>query len=184
MIALSDDGLRDQVFQIENRAFKLYVDHVLHRSTGPLSDESKNEISIQLWKDYNELIDQKYVADHVIKELERTRTSIKPVVLLGRFAHPMELTASPYHRLLTTIAVRAKWIKYTQIDTVSAAKTGKSVRVGKGKNAEDVPLLDLHLTPPVPPLGSAGEPPASLRDAFLIARYGTDSLDRPVQENA
>ncbi len=111
----------------------------------------------------------------MIKELERTRTSIKPVVLLGRFAHPMELTASPYHRLLTTIAVRAKWIKYTQIDTVSAAKTGKSVRVGKGKNAEDVPLLDLHLTPPVPPLGSAGEPPASLRDAFLIARYGTDS---------
>jgi hypothetical protein len=175
MIALADDRLRDRVFEIENRAFKLYVDHVLHRSTGPLSPESKNEIAVQLWEDYRKLLDRKRVADHIINELGRTRTRIPVITLLGQYAHPMELTASPYHRLLTAIAIREGWIEYKQIDTVVAAPTGKTVRVGKGQSAETVPLLDLSLTPPPNSLAVGVISTVSLRDAFFVARYGTDS---------
>lgn len=170
--ALAKPEIIAAVSAVENRAYKIYVDHILHGPGGPLPFKVRNQIAETIWTGYNKLLDD-WLSDQAIQALRRKRSDIQPVKLLGRYLHPMELSASPYHRLLTAIACAQGWIEYTQIARVDATVRPGKVPVGRGARTLEIELADVLATLPAPAGGSAAT--VSFQKAFFVARHGYSS---------
>jgi len=85
----------------------------------------------------------------------------------------MELNASPYHRMLTVLAIQREWIKYTQIERVSVKDRGDTVAVGPEDSETDAPIVDVHLD--VLEKNGTRRRSVTRENAFFIARHGYNS---------
>jgi len=126
MPLLSNENLKNKMQLIEKQAYKKFIDHALHDS-GRIAPNSLDDVSELLWDAYQKLLDDGDVAGHIISAIRSTRSGIPTVTLLGLRKYPMELAASPYHRLLVAICYKEKWLTYIPLHIDEESKRNKKI---------------------------------------------------------
>lgn len=163
--ALNDGALRNEIARVENQAHKQYADQVLHGTGEQPSPETRDDLSRFLWKGYEPLVD--YIPEYIVTEISRSRSEIASVILLGQWTHPMELSSSPYHRLLTVLSQKKGWIDYRRISEINATSRNPPLRIAADV---EVTLADVWVKPHA--TGAAGY---TLENSFFVARHGYSS---------
>lgn len=174
--ALGGSRLRSAIAKIENQAHKMFADHILHGRGQQPSKGTKEKISRFLWEKYSELLG--LFGDGVIKSLRESCSPIEKVLLLGEWSFPMELSASPYHRLLLMIACKHGWVDYYKSKGVRAAAQERTVEVvvRQGATTEkfNIPLttVSADIFDPATKRWLAGQ---TYKDSFFVGRWGYTS---------
>ena len=167
---VEDSRVRNAVAGVENRAHKFYADCILHRTAPQPDPETRESLASRLAEGYGAVI--KLIGGPVVRNLRAARSGLPPVKLLGFWSHPMELSSSPYHRLLLTLALKHKWIEYIRISNVEVAHVGGSVLLAYLDEVIEVSLAEVDVD-----LWAAYGPPERVRykEAFFLARHGYTS---------
>jgi hypothetical protein len=171
--ALGGTRLRSAIAKIENQAHKKYADNVLHGRGSQPSKRTREVVARFLWEQYNGLLG--LFGDGVIKSLEEACSLLPPITLLGEWSFPMELSASPYHRLLLTIACRHGWIVYRKAADIRASGTTQfaEINVQRGTKIDKINVPMTTVTANIyDPVAKRWLGDQDHHDSFFIARYG------------
>lgn len=166
---LLDDSFRDEISKVERTAFLYRSDRLLHEpKLNP--DKIADDVASYMWNEYNRIVSKK-VPQRAIDRIKQDRSEVRKVTLLGRRPFPMELSSSPYHRILTTIAIRQEWIDYIQTKKTEVSEAKGTVKVGSGKSVSVITLHDIVVTPK-----SGGTRASKLfPGSFYLERHGYNS---------
>jgi hypothetical protein len=171
MLLVSDDNIRDEVAKIENEAAKMQNDYVVHGGQGGMTKEAKDHVSRFLWTRYLAVV-SRWTTDMLRERLQTKRSTIAQVTLVGQWEYAMELSASPFHRLMLAICHQYGWVSFVQCAGKTRTRNPRDVSLSGGVTAR---MVDVSIS-----LASRAGRRTIYRDAFFVARHGYQSPLRKI----
>ncbi len=136
---VNDKDFAARVAWVEGHANRRHADFILHDPAACKNEQHKDIVSEFLWKEYSYIVERRGGAK-LYSALQRRRSSVDVVTLVGKRPTPLELSAAPYHRLLVTAAIGFGWMRYLQADTDIDVVESAEVQVTRLGKTAPVPI--------------------------------------------
>ncbi len=184
---LEDPTVKKRVAALEDDIAKKYNDLLAGHGVGA-RNRLRNEIDT-LWTELGAGYYAATISDLIGEEdrsrIERNRTDIQKVTLLGEWSAPFELGSSPYHKLLIAYCIRRGLIEYLHVERRTLVEsTGKLKHIGKDGNTKQIDSKKVRIVKKGSlkatedsDLGVLSIPPKGdvLDNAFFVCRHGFHS---------
>jgi hypothetical protein len=175
---IADEDLAAEIIRTESESRRRVSDFILHGSNR-LDDIAKDQISEFLWDEYTKLYRGGMVSSSVIGAMDRSRTHIRKVVLLGERPTPLEHTASPYHKLLVSLAISLGLVEYYRVQGGTDVRDSLASAATIDAEALGITLKDVIFTSNLR-IGAEMSPAVgtqrhSLQNSLFVCRHGYES---------